>query len=111
MSYELFWTLNPRKLKAFEKAYKLRIKDQNQLFFIQGQYTLAALAATVGNMFKKRGQKAIEYPKEPFDIFGEKHIRVYENMTEEEKDIEVEKFFNSLIAMQDKFENSKGGMT
>ena len=107
MPYDIFWSLNPHKLKAFENAYRLRIKDQNQLFFIQGQYTLSALMATVGNMFRKRGQKPIEYPKEPFDILGEKRIIISEDMTEEEKDKEVDKFFKSLMAMQEKFESSK----
>lgn len=27
-SYELFWTLNPRKLEAFQKAYSEREKDK-----------------------------------------------------------------------------------
>ncbi len=65
-----------------------------------------ALSATVGNMFKKRGMKPNEYPKEPIDIFSEKHLNIHENMTEEEKVAETEKLFDMLNLMQTNFELS-----
>lgn len=104
--YELFWKLNPRKLKPFKEAYILRKKDENMMLFIQGQYTQMALASTVGNMFKKRGMKPTEYPKEPFDIFSEKRMNIHENMTKEEKVKETEKLFDMLNLMQTNFELS-----
>lgn len=105
--FEIFWSLNPRKLKPFYEAYRLRIKDQNQMFYIQGQYTLSALMATVGNLFLKKGHKPNEYPKEPLDIFAEKRLVIEENMTDEQKKKETEKLFGMLAGMQEKFEKHK----
>lgn len=38
------------------------------LFHLQGHYFADALLATVGNMFKGKGQKSFEYPKEPLPL-------------------------------------------
>ena len=71
-SYDDFWRLNPRKInvmvKAYNEAKKAEIKQWNMMFHLEGMYFVDALLATVGNMFKGKGQKAFEYPKEPFTL-------------------------------------------
>ena len=38
------------------------------LYHLEGMYFADALCVTVGNMFRGRGQKAFEYPKEPYTL-------------------------------------------
>jgi len=57
--YELFWHLNPTKLKPFKIAYQKQLDQKNQLAWIQGQYNLLA----IGSVFN--GKKC-KYPKKPF---------------------------------------------
>lgn len=71
-TYDDFWRLNPRKInvmvKAYNKAKKDEMKQYNMLFHLEGLYFSEALLATVGNMFRGKGQKAFEYPKEPYTL-------------------------------------------
>ena len=72
ISFDEFWTLNPHKIdiliKAFNEKTKTDLKQQNMLMHLQGQYMVDALLSTVGNMFRSKGQKAFEYPKEPYPL-------------------------------------------
>jgi len=86
----------------------MQLKDDNYKMWLQGAYFVSALNSSVGNMFKKKGAKAIEYEKEPFDIFAEKHLVITDEMTEDEKLNETNKLFNMLFDMQNQFEKSKG---
>lgn len=71
-TYDDFWRLNPHKInimvKAYNEAKKTEIKQQNMLYHLEGMYFAEALLATVGNMFRGKGQKAHEYPKEPYTM-------------------------------------------
>lgn len=71
-SYDDFWRLNPRKInvmvKAYNEAKKTELRQANMLYHLEGMYFAEALLATVGNMFRGKGQKAHEYPKEPFTL-------------------------------------------
>lgn len=71
-SYQEFWTLNPRIIDVMVAAYnerkKAEIRTANMLYHLEGMYFADALCATVGNMFRGRGQKAFEYPKEPYTL-------------------------------------------
>lgn len=72
VSYEEFWTLNPRKVNvvvdAYNEAKKSEIRTKNMLYHLEGMYFADAICATIGNMFRGRGQKAFEYPKEPYTL-------------------------------------------
>ena len=71
-SYNEFWTLNPRiiniMVKGYNEARKNEIRQMNMLYHLEGMYFADALCATVGNMFRNKGQKAFEYPKEPYTL-------------------------------------------
>lgn len=71
-TYDDFWRLNPRKInimvKAYNEAKKADLKQYNMLFHLEGMYFAEALLATVGNMFRGKGKKAYEYPKEPYTM-------------------------------------------
>lgn len=71
-TYDDFWSLNPRKVNvmvdAYNEAKKAEIRTANMLYHLEGMYFADALCATVGNMFRGRGQRAFEYPKEPYTL-------------------------------------------
>lgn len=71
-SYDEFWKLNPNKINVMVAAYnemkKNEIRQANMLYHLEGMYFMDALVATVGNMFRGKGQKAFEYPKEPYTL-------------------------------------------
>ena len=67
MQYRDFWSLNPRRLEAFVKAYRQRMELQakldNQNAWLHGQYVAYAVAACLS--------KKAKYPKQPFAFAGE----------------------------------------
>ena len=71
-TYDDFWHLNPHKInimiKAHNEAKKTELRQANMLYHLEGMYFADALLATVGNMFRGKGQKAFEYPKEPYTL-------------------------------------------
>lgn len=71
-TYDDFWRLNPRKInimvKAYNEAKKTEMRQYNMLYHLEGMYFAEALLSTVGNMFRGKGQKAFEYPKEPYTL-------------------------------------------
>ena len=105
ITWEQFWDMNPRIVNAHIEGHKLFVLEQNALFHLEGVYTVKALEATVGNMFKKKGAKAIEYPAKPFDLEGASESP--DGMTEEEKRRKTEMLFGKLRIMQANFELSK----
>lgn len=71
-TYDDFWRLNPHKIdimvKAYNEAKKAEMRQYNTLFHLEGMYFAEALLSTVGNMFRGKGQKSFEYPKEPYTL-------------------------------------------
>ena len=71
-TYDEFWHLNPRiiniMVKAYNEAKKTEMKQANMMYHLEGMYFMDALLATVGNMFKSKGHKPFEYPKEPYTL-------------------------------------------
>ena len=53
---------------AYNEAKKNEIRQANMLYHLEGMYFADALCATVGNMFRGKGQKPFEYPKEPYTL-------------------------------------------
>ena len=88
--YDLFWHLNPRKLKAFAMAYARRRQDQlDDMWYMD---------ATVCNMmpFVKRPQKG-KYPEKPIRILPETEA---ERKAAEER--ELQKFIGFAGALENK---------
>lgn len=67
--YEIFWHLNPTKLKPFEKAYELKIEarqnSMNLEAWLNGLYNQNAIASIMG--------KNTKYPTKPIEIFNARH--------------------------------------
>lgn len=101
VSYDEFWDMNPHKINilvmAFNQKTKDEIRKQNMLMHLQGQYFMEALLATVGNMFRGKGQRPHEYPKEAYtlDLEYEEGLDI---KNDEEKEIARQRrnFVNNL---------------
>lgn len=74
VDYELFWTLNPKTLSPFIKAFSLRQRYEDFLAWQSGKYIQFAIASTLS--------KDSKYPKESFLYKQELEVKV---LTEEEK--------------------------
>lgn len=85
----------------------MRCQEQNTMMYVQGRYFADALICTVGNMFRGKNTKPLEYPKEPYKLFNETI-----ELTEEEKQKQRENLLLSLKVMQGNFnrthKNKKG---
>lgn len=111
ITWEQFWEMNPRIVNAHIKGHKLFVQEQNALYHLEGIYTKFALDATVGNLFKKKGAKAVEYPDKPIELFSATQTDEDGNntgaLTEAEKKRRTEALFGQLRLMQANFELSK----
>lgn len=58
VEYDLFWTLNPKSLSPFVKAFDLKRKYDDYVSWTNGLYVQRAIASCLG-----KNQK---YPKKPF---------------------------------------------
>lgn len=69
-SYELFWRLNPRKLKAFYKARELKIKEemnlQDEFAWLIGGYVRKSIASVMKNSYS--------YPSRPLGFGDEDNL-------------------------------------
>lgn len=100
--YELFWELNPHKLKAFYKAYEIHKKILDEEMWIMGAYVNnAVLSAVEHNLAGKKAKT--KYLEQPF---------LKQEQTEELKQAEkmkqVKALFTALEIKKANFELSKG---
>ena len=102
-SYDAFWELNPRKItvmvEAYNEAKKDEIKTANMLYHLEGIYFMEALSATVGNMFRGKGQKPHEYPKEPYPLDLEQKDRFITDEADSEIALQRRNFVTQLNNM------------
>lgn len=105
ISYKDFWYYTPRIvlqiLEGYNQNQKRQLDYDNFIAYVQGRYFADALLCTVGNMFSKKGAKTIEYPKEPYNLEGEREL------TQEEKDAGAKVIIDNLMRMKENFERAK----
>lgn len=82
----------------------LKRKMDDELAYFQGYYTYEAVAIAVGNAFRGKGQKAIEYRKKPILAEIEEKNRP---MTEDEIQRQRDLFVESLKTMKTNFDLAK----
>lgn len=93
MTYEQYWYGDPLAVRYFYEADRIKAERINYEAWLNGLYTCKALEATVGNIFKKKGSKPIEYPSKPFEFSDSE-----KNRTEHEKELMREKERLRLVA-------------
>lgn len=105
IGYDEFWTLTPRKLNVMIEGYKLKRKIDDEKDWMLGGYVFEAVSLAVGNAFRKKNEKSLEYFKvreRPYTDSMEEE----RELTEEEKQKYIDAFMSSLQTMQTNF-NSK----
>ena len=77
-------------VEAYNESQKNKTRQMNMLYHLEGMYFMDALVAVIGNMFRAKGQKPFEYPKEPYtlDLEYEEGLNV---ANEEERDIAMQR--------------------
>lgn len=79
------------------------MKTEDEKMWMHNQYTYVAVLSGISKAINGKKSKC-EYPKKPF--LQEYYKNEEENITEEQKQIEIEKLVNSLKLMQISFESS-----
>lgn len=72
MTKEQFWYEEEYLFEAYQKAY---YRNLHLTSWVQGQYTLSALNATVGNLFLSKGATPNKYAKTWFDPFKDAELK------------------------------------
>ena len=62
-----FWSMNPRLLKPYFLAEKLKLEQANLIAWLQGLYVHHAVGSVLANMFGKNSKK-VSYLKEPIEL-------------------------------------------
>lgn len=97
ISEELFWTLNPHRLKAYVKADEIRRERQDEEMWRMGLYVNRATLASTENVLA--GKKAsITYFEEPLLATAKKEAEEVA-LTEEQQMKQVEALFTSLSVL------------
>ena len=63
VDYELFWTLNPKSLSPFVKAFNLKQRYDDAMAWSNGAYVRMAIASSLS--------KNVKYPSKPLMSKGE----------------------------------------
>lgn len=93
-----------RELHYFDEGYKIKRMMDDEKAYLDGYYTYEAVAIAVGNAFRGKGQKPMEYRKKPIlqEIEENNHV-----LTEEEIQKQRDLFVESLKTMKTNFDLSK----
>ena len=102
ISEELFWSLNPHRLKPYLEAEKLRQQQRDTEMWRMGIYVFDGVRAAVENVLNGRKSK-LKYMEEPLFLKAEKQSI---ELSEEEKVRQAENIMLQLAVMS---ANSKLG--
>lgn len=102
MSYEDYWEREPKLVKAYREAEKIRIENKNTFEWLEGKYFFDALCVALSNFSAGLAGKIgkANYPEKPYRLTP---------MTEEEKEAERQKKLEAykayLLSWQTAFNN------
>lgn len=99
MPYEEYWYGDTYAIRYYYRAHRLRQEMQNEQAWINGLYTLKALEATVGNLMKKKTDKAIEYPSQPFDFRPKKQEQKKPEQSEDQDAVFARAYMLQMMAV------------
>ena len=86
MTYDQYWYGDPLMVRTFYKAHKLKEQLADQQAWLQGQYVMAAIGATLGNMLSDEKSDPIEYPEEPYLLTEERQRSEVRRIAQEERE-------------------------
>lgn len=93
-----------RDLHFYDEGYKIRRKMDDEKAYFDGYYTYEAVAISLANAFRGKGQKALKYREKPILQEIEEKNRP---MTEEEIQKQRDLFVESLKTMKTNYDLSK----
>lgn len=102
--YNVFWHLNPTKLKPFQEAHRIKQENRDaEMWAFCGNYVLSAVITAVDACLngRKASSKYIENP------LLKDRINDTKEMTEEELQRQRELFVAKLLVMKTNFELNK----
>ncbi len=102
MTYDQYWHGDPWCLKDYRTAHNLRMREQNQMLWIQGLYSMNALSVVIGNAFSKKGSPPRKYLEKPLDIFPKTEAEEKAEMEQKQKEL-----IAKLSAWKKMFDESK----
>ena len=102
MSYEQFWDGDVSAHRAFREAHKIRLRERNQMAWLQGMYIYEAIADLAPALKAFAKGRARPYAKEPYPLFEEDRER-----SEEEKQRERYERMRDKVAAFAKAFNEK----
>lgn len=73
MSVEEFWHEDKKLYNAYQKSYYIGLHEKS---WLDGFYFNVALCNLAGNIFRKKGAKALEYPDKPINPFDKKPDKI-----------------------------------
>ena len=81
MSVSEFWDGDPMLVVYYRKAHEIQQELINVWEWRMGVYNMSAFGTVIGNAFKKKGEKPLDYMTEPLPMHEK---------TEEEKQAEIQ---------------------
>lgn len=111
MTYDQFWDGDVYAHKAFRQAKKVRLAEQNQIAWLQGQYVYDAISALASYMKAFSKAKPKPYNKEPYDLFAEERRRREEREARERYErirSKVAEFASAFNERRKQIEENKG---
>lgn len=91
----------PRELKPYEKAYKLKRKIENENMWIMGNYMNIAVLSALDKSFNG-GKAKIEFPDKPFNF--DEVSSDNKELTDDDKQKQINQLFTKLHIMKANFE-------
>lgn len=91
VDYDLFWTLNPKSLTPFVKAFSMKQELNDAQMWNMGIYVRMAVASAMN--------KSVRYPVKPYGIKKEQEM---DSATIKEKFLQRAKEINARFRKEDK---------
>ena len=97
MTYEQYWYGDPLMVRAYYKADQLRQERANEQAWLSGVYVYHAIDATVGNAFRKQGNRPSEYPKKPLRIMQPEETEEEREKREEQEAVFAQAYMMNMV--------------
>ena len=102
MTYDQYWHGDPKLVIYYREAHRLRMKEQNEILWLQGQYIHEAFAVVLSNAFANKGTPPKRYAKKPYPLYQSEQER------QAEEDEELMETVAQLTAWEKSFNAQHG---
>lgn len=100
ISWKEFWGMNPHIIKLLLKGHEEKLKEQDYIAWLQGQYTLSAVSVAVEHCLAGKKAKSKYIEKQIMQEIEEKQTKNNrKTLTEEDKKKQTEQLFLKLRIM------------